>query len=496
MTFPEPFASLTRCLAVFTEISFANVLPINCVFEYSYHTQATLVSIVPAFLVLVLLSVASLRQSSTTGQRSEHIALVVLFVMLPTTSTTLLRAFYCEEIEHYDGTTVRMLIADYSISCEDETHKAFQVFSAMMLIFVFPGGALFFISQLLFKHREKINPHCDATWEALSQRASDPSLKALRLLFQPYQPKLWFFEIVDLVRRLLMLGSLVFVDDRGTRAVVGLLLATVFASAYREVSPYASPSVNALSNAALQLIVLVYATGVLIVCRPIGYDPLVLGSALFLMSMLLFALAIYQQAVAGTSQLEVDSRVQEYEAREAELALSNAEMNAVFDLARKLSTPTGTFTRNATDDAKIDTQNLWLTASEAAASSTAFGPKKRNLKGFSNTLYPCLVMDLDDMRPFDRLPHHEEVLEQGVLLELKMSTRTPSSAHTFFVSHNWEGAVDTGVGGSEKRHPDNGLNTKLRWIQHLKLHLCIARDVSIYIWYVWVINIVTFQHRS
>jgi hypothetical protein len=50
------------------------------------------------------------------------------------------------------------------------------------------------------------------------------------------------------------------------------------------------------------------------------------------------------------------------------------------------------------------------------------------------------------------------------------SVRTPISAHTYFVSQNWEAtrydaATQDYIPSGTKPHPDNAENSKLRWMK-------------------------------
>jgi hypothetical protein len=87
---------------------------------------------------------------------------------------------------------------------------------------------------------------------------------------------------------------------------------------------------------------------------------------------------------------------------------------------------------------------------------------------FSKRAYPCWVMSLTNIATFDELPAHEECIEN--LEELLPDSTSPSCAYSFFISQNWEGGRPgvSGQGFFNVRgypHPDNKLNTKLRWLK-------------------------------
>ena len=80
--------------------------------------------------------------------------------------------------------------------------------------------------------------------------------------------------------------------------------------------------------------------------------------------------------------------------------------------------------------------------------------------------YPCYVMDLDVILNLDTLPAHEEALRLKMLQVLTRDSEEPNSAHTFFVSQNWE--------GEDGLHPDNENKTKLGFLKNLREHLSIG----------------------
>ena len=90
-------------------------------------------------------------------------------------------------------------------------------------------------------------------------------------------------------------GSLVLIDGQRARAVAGLALASAFAAVYTHAGPYVSRPLNALSFAATHLVVIVYAGGVMVVCRPSAFDDTALGTALLLGSLALIAWAVALQ---------------------------------------------------------------------------------------------------------------------------------------------------------------------------------------------------------
>ena len=425
-------------------------MPIECLAPYSHHTHLVAVTLAPlGFIAVILLVGASLKPGSTSRLTCQHAAIMVAFIVLPTTSTSIIRTFHCERF----GTYGEYLVADFSINCDGAAHRRMMIFASIMVA-LYPIGVPMLFLVLLTKDRDAINPRgFDFDFSAIAQRNADPSITVLKPLFEPFKPSLWFFEVIDLWRRILMLGTLVLVPGgRPVRAAVGLFLALMFAAVYRELEPYATNSVNILSAAAMWQIVLVFLAGLLITGRPFGYDDFILGVFLLLVSLFFFATAIILQTTHGTAKLELEHRILEHEAREVDLALSHAELLACVDSVaghdkanqRRLSGQEEEY--SAVKFARaVHNSNSWC----------AKHPKRF----FDDGAYPCFVIPHSNLVNFQRLPMHEDALKLGTVVELRAETLVPSSAHTYFVSQNWEGALGSEPNGA--RHPDNALNVSL-----------------------------------
>ena len=223
MRFPEPFASFHSFIAAIAGLSIAQLLPLSCYVEYSHHSHLLVMTLVPLALVAVSLaarvcasqryrkSVAQHAKNEEEGKQEEPpidrsgvflaAAFMVLFLSLPASSTTILRTFHCLTFE--DGTG-SYLYAHLSIDCESDVQRRMEIY-AWLMVMVFPVGvpSIYFVS--LYRVRDKINPK-RATSEcmAFALRSTDVSLTPLKPLFLMYRPEFWYFEVVDVVRRIVM----------------------------------------------------------------------------------------------------------------------------------------------------------------------------------------------------------------------------------------------------------------------------------------------------
>jgi len=107
----------------------------------------------------------------------------------------------------------------------------------MFLIFCcgMPGGCF----VLLLVNRANINPPNVSEDEALRLREADKSLDFIRFLFRSYRPAYWYWEVLEMMRRIFMTGGLV-VLARGSleQIVICVVVSVVTLKAVGSRRPY------------------------------------------------------------------------------------------------------------------------------------------------------------------------------------------------------------------------------------------------------------------
>eukprot|EP00752_Nemacystus_decipiens_P008583 g7664.t1 len=134
------------------------------------------------------------RESSEARQRAvvrhASAALLVLFLVFSSVSTTVFSTYACDYVEDLD---VSLLRADYSISCDTPDHLFYKDF-------VRPRSGQFLSAGTALDIEE-----------VLESRAHNPDLQSTRFLWEPYEPDNYYYETVECGRRCLLTGALVFV---------------------------------------------------------------------------------------------------------------------------------------------------------------------------------------------------------------------------------------------------------------------------------------------
>mmetsp|Transcript_77161 Transcript_77161/g.221760 ORF Transcript_77161/g.221760 Transcript_77161/m.221760 type:complete len:868 (+) Transcript_77161:968-3571(+) len=196
--------------------------------------------------------------------RCMYAFLFFSFLIYPTSSNTVLNYFGYDEFFDDEGELEDCYLeVDYSFCCGGECSKElghgttmYGVWSiyAIAFIFVYPIGIPLMYFVLLWRHRDDIDPivpelghkgrmdgaHSEAVDLAVAQRHKNPNIKPVAFLYTPYEPRFWWWEVIECIRRLLMTSAQVFIrgDDEILQICVTLSLSLFSMKIYSLFSPY------------------------------------------------------------------------------------------------------------------------------------------------------------------------------------------------------------------------------------------------------------------
>ena len=100
--FPDPFGTFLTWSSTVTEVSLPYLIPLGCVADYGYHQRVLVMTLGPlALIVACAASGAGLSRAGRThaSHKCTSATLLICFLTLPTTSTTLFRTFHCEKLD-------------------------------------------------------------------------------------------------------------------------------------------------------------------------------------------------------------------------------------------------------------------------------------------------------------------------------------------------------------------------------------------------------------
>lgn len=204
------------------------IMGLSCDLDTDFHSKLFVVTVCPMLLsFLAAVTYLFSDKSSDSFRRHVSFLLLVSFYVFSPVSTTLFQMFSCETLE--DGR--EFLRADYSIQCTSDKHKALQGYSVFMLIMYVIGIPAAY-SVIIYKNRLSFDDDNVAS-----------------SLWNSYRPGARYFEIIELLRRVMMTGVIVFIyPDSAPQVAVTLIFAVVFIVISMTINPYAEKSSNVLST--------------------------------------------------------------------------------------------------------------------------------------------------------------------------------------------------------------------------------------------------------
>lgn len=214
------------------------ILSVGCVLDIDFHDRLLMVTIGPivALLALAITYSIAARVNRAAPERlqiirNKHVSLVLLltFLVYANASSVLFKTFACEDLDDYKN----YLRADYRIECDSTRHRGFQVYAGFMIV-VYTAGIPALYGVLLFRGREILrDDHADREETAWLVSISD--------LWQPYKRSVFFYEVIECGRRVLLTGVVVFIyPNTAAQIAVTLMMAFVFFVVSEILAPYES----------------------------------------------------------------------------------------------------------------------------------------------------------------------------------------------------------------------------------------------------------------
>jgi hypothetical protein len=170
--------------------------------------------------------IAPARTSKLEKELAKHylVFLAMTFLIYSTVSTTVFQTFACDTIDASATHKTSYLRADYSIQCGTAKHTLYRVYAGFMVI-IYPLGIPALYAWLLWSNRHKLSSSNKSSVRMLSKH-DDVSLRSTRFLWKSYTPILYYWEVIECIRRLLLTGAIVFIAP-GTSAQAAVACVTV-----------------------------------------------------------------------------------------------------------------------------------------------------------------------------------------------------------------------------------------------------------------------------
>ena len=259
---PEDVSQFLHAVSVIVELGFSlafQLAPLACVGLDGYTTKLTFWMIVPLYLVALVILKTCLemlvehrrRQQSSprnadnrprkpysldsSGRanlakavllRAAPAVLRLLFLVYPIVTQEAFKAFSCDTFDEGMSTSSSWLRADTRIQCGSATHESAQILAGLALA-LYPIGLLLLFAVLLYHSRE-----------AILRRRPTPLSQALRFLYCEFRTRCFWWELVEMMRRFILVGLFVVVKQGSIEQMAYATAATVF---YLAIQMKASP---------------------------------------------------------------------------------------------------------------------------------------------------------------------------------------------------------------------------------------------------------------
>jgi len=153
------------------------------------------------------------------------------FVSYPLMTNMAFEAFSC-----YQFTKSQWLKVDVAIQCGSAKHRDAKIL-AWIAIVMYPIGLLLIYGSLLFSARHAI----------MTNRPTALS-RAIAFLYREYEPSFFWWELVEMLRRFVLVGLMVLAQGSMLQLVIGTLLSATFLLFQVQASPYKNMSDDFLAS--------------------------------------------------------------------------------------------------------------------------------------------------------------------------------------------------------------------------------------------------------
>jgi hypothetical protein len=262
-----PLPDIYRNFLAWTDVFNLNLgwlLSVGCLAAVNFYQRLLITTLGPFVVAVTLASTYAIvrhknqvqavaeysSQRTAAPVRTEKLAkalamhhsvfLAMTFLIYSTVSTTVFQTFACDTID--DSATIKTsyLRADYSIQCGTAKYTAYKAYAGVMVI-VYPLGIPALYAWLLWRSRHKLSSKNDASVRML-HRDTDPSLRPTRFLWKSYTARMYYWEVIESMRRLLLTGAIVFITPGTTaQAAIACVLAVTSAFIALYCRPHADP---------------------------------------------------------------------------------------------------------------------------------------------------------------------------------------------------------------------------------------------------------------
>jgi len=312
--FPPVFEQFLRWVSSLVNFDAIKLGSVDCFVPTNFYTGLVLFTITPIVLSVIVMGIAfsvsrflSYRRKQETAKTlwdsAMEFFLGLAFFTFSSVSTRIFDTFNCDT---FGDDPTSYLVVDESVSCDLPIYGSYKWYATTMILF-YPVGIPIVFAYLLVKYKSILNPPDE---KDAVKRERNPEVQKLSFLWAMYEPRLWWWEIFECVRRISMTGMLIFVrPGSASQLVLAMILAVASVVAFVKWRPYVFEEDDNLAIAC-QLSIFFTIFGALLIRVEVDetdeYNQQLFGQLLIgvnLLSILVIAFNFFQRPISWVLRL-------------------------------------------------------------------------------------------------------------------------------------------------------------------------------------------------
>jgi len=259
-----------------TNLDFVQVSSVGCVVKgTTYYTKLVTVTMFPIFIALALIfgylvpayycglgsmnnckcQLAGSNERKLSRRNFWKLFLFLMFIVYPGVSSVILRIYQCKLVEVVEGDPKWYLINDFTLNCYNEDWNTYAIYAAVFVL-IYPFG----IPALLFYRLLKKNVRRPGQ-QKFETRLDEPSVRAeLGFLYDGYNRDSWWFEMFDMLEKLLVTSVVGFFPS-DMQMPAGMVLVCLYLMTLLVWSPYLRKGDDRLAQIAQVEILMLLVAG-------------------------------------------------------------------------------------------------------------------------------------------------------------------------------------------------------------------------------------------
>lgn len=142
--------------------------------------------------------------------RFIYILVLMVFILYPSVCNTILQLYKCEEIEgkYY-------LTEDLSLECYNDMWDKYAIGGGWMMLLYIIGIPLFFYLKLRDLHKKNLLSKKEYVYK-------------YGFMYLGYKDNMWWFEILELVRKTILSASIIYLQESATRIIIAMFVCGMY----------------------------------------------------------------------------------------------------------------------------------------------------------------------------------------------------------------------------------------------------------------------------